>query len=81
MANRPVVKAVMAVVGVAALFSACSFVTWRQLGPLTAAADSGNAGAHALILAFNFWARYALFLTIAAVFGIFSIRRFIERVR
>jgi hypothetical protein len=75
--TRPVVIAIAVVLLLAATFSACSYVTWHELDRLTKLTDSGSMAARVLIAAANFWARYALFLTIFGITSIFTVRRLI----
>lgn len=77
--SRSVVVAVAIVLFLALTFSACSYVTWHERERLIRSADAGSTAAHVLILAANFWARYALFLTIFGIMSVFSIRRIISR--
>ena len=75
--TRPVIIAIAVVLLLAGTFSACSYVTWHELDRLTKLTDSGSMAARVLILAANFWARYAIFLTILGITSIFTVRRII----
>jgi hypothetical protein len=77
--NRPVVVALAIVLLLALTFSACSYVTWHERERLIRSADAGSTAAHVLILAANFWARHAVFLTILGIMGVFGIRRIFSR--
>ena len=81
MLSRPAVIAVVVVLLLAATFSACSYVTWHERERLIRSAEAGSKAAHVLILAANFWARYAIFLTLAGISSVFTVRRLVSRLR
>ena len=77
--NRSVVIAVVVVLLLAVAFSACSYVVGHQRDRIIRSAEAGSLPARVLVDSANFWARYAIFLTIAGVVGVFQIRRLISR--
>ena len=73
--------AVVVVLLLAATFSACSYVVWHERDRLIKSAESGSTAAHVVILAANFWARYAVFFAIMGISIVLAASRILSRFR